>query len=505
MKDVAGSFSRYCVITINAIGIHLGLTCLLHELLSVPEKIAVATAYVVVLVVNFVLKRFYVFKAKDGRARRQLLLYTVSSVVFRGLEYSAFLLLFDLFNIQYLIANASVLVVSFVIKFFYYGTVVFTRPKPNPLQGRYKLCTEKDRMLPVVLLLSTAALCVGLWHGLPQVYVPDTHIIRNALGMAKTMDLWPTTGTFSTYPYLLAYLLLPVYGITYAVGRVTGMYGSADDFGRAVIEDPSLVYMEARVMIAVFGVVAVYYLYRTARRLSLTPAVSAGASLFLAFNPLFVQLGHHSRPWIPIIAGICFTLYHSAGICLLSRKRDYFLASLGAGLTFAMHQVGGIALIIPVAAHMALQGRRLLSLGSIAKGVAIVLLFGIFALLAGYGHNLFGGAAVDVMPTDESNFELGGQKVVLSLFTFRDMWKTVYSLFGYDPVCITLGLVGLLWGMFRRGFKGLRFALLMYSGFVLAFFLAYNNRHIRYLLPVVPALALGAAYGADRLGRSLGL
>ena len=81
---------------------------------------------------------------------------------------------------------------------------------------------SERKLLTAVLLLAAAALGTGLWHGLPQVYVPDTHIIRNALGMAKSHDLWPPAGMYSTYPYLLAYLLQPIYGVTYFAGRTFG-------------------------------------------------------------------------------------------------------------------------------------------------------------------------------------------------------------------------------------------------------------------------------------------
>jgi hypothetical protein len=136
----------------------------------------------------------------------------------------------------------------------------------------------------------------------------------------------------------------------------------------------------------------------------------------------------------------------------------------------------------------------------------MLLVFAAFAFFLGYGHKAFGGAAKGVIETEETAVDIGGQKLVLSMFTGGLAWKMIKALFGYDPAGVALGTLGLLYGLlFSGAFKGMRFALSVYCGFLLAFFLLYEGAHIRYFLPVAPALALGAALGAARLGRSLGL
>jgi hypothetical protein len=369
------------------------------------------------------------------------------------------------------------------------------------MEGRSVLFRLERWYIAAVLVLAALALGVGLWHGLPNVYVPDTHIIRNALGMAKTQNLWPPSGMYSTYPYLLSYLLLPVYAGTFILGRAMGIYASADDFGQKLIEDPTAVYLEARILIALFGLVAVIYLYRAARRMGWSHGLSAGAALLLAFSPLFVQLGHHSRPWIPMVAGVAFVLYHSAGIALSGRPRDYVLAGIGAGLTFAMHQVGCVAFLIPVAAHFAGRGREVLSGQAIRLAFLLLLLFAGAAFFLGYGHLVFGGDSVDVIATDKEAVGLGGQKLILDSFSGQRAGKTISAMFGYDPICTVLGLVGLVIGIAMAGFNGLRCALLVFGLLFTVFMLLYDNAHIRYMLPLLPALALGAALAAAKAGK----
>lgn len=364
---------------------------------------------------------------------------------------------------------------------------------------RMRFDYQDKRNTLAVLLLSAMVLGIGMWHGLPNVYIPDTHIVRNALGMAKTMDFWPPVGTYSTYPYLLAYLLIPVYGITFFIGRALGIYLSADDFGLSVIENPTVVYLEARIMVGLFGVLGVWYLYRTARRLSLNPNTALLAALLLAFNPLYVQLGHQSRPWIPLVACICFTLYHAVGIVNEARTRDYFWAAIGAGLCFSMHQVGGAAFLIPLAAHAARLGKAFFSVKGLMRAFFSAVIFTAVALFLGYGYMILGGPAVDVMPTEKASINIGGQKLVLDLFTGGRAWITIKGLFGYDPVCLVLGITGLILAFIHKGLSGARMILGVFCGFILAFFLIYQNCHIRYMLPLAPGLALGAAYLGDRL------
>lgn len=125
MKYVSQSFFRFCVMTAIAFGIHIGLPPLLHEVFHLSEELACAVALVVVFTGNYFLQRYYVYQAKEGDPRRQLLLYFLSSLGFRGAEYVTFLLVYNVLEVQYLVAYVGVLLVSFMIKFFYYGKFVF--------------------------------------------------------------------------------------------------------------------------------------------------------------------------------------------------------------------------------------------------------------------------------------------------------------------------------------------------------------------------------------------
>jgi putative flippase GtrA len=115
---------RYFVMTGVSASITLGLPFLLHEVFSVRPDIAVAIGLGTAFVVNFVTGKFYVFR-RQGSAKAQFGRFTLVSLLFRVCEYLLFLLLHNGFDVQYMIANIAVLLLSFCLKFFVYKIFVF--------------------------------------------------------------------------------------------------------------------------------------------------------------------------------------------------------------------------------------------------------------------------------------------------------------------------------------------------------------------------------------------
>jgi putative flippase GtrA len=107
----------------------LGTTAALHEIAAIPELIAAAVGLAASLVVNFAVLRLFVFRGTDIPLGRQAMMFLGSSGVFRGLEYSGFFVL-HLLGVHYLVGLVLVLGSSFVVKFFVYEKLVFSR-KPE--------------------------------------------------------------------------------------------------------------------------------------------------------------------------------------------------------------------------------------------------------------------------------------------------------------------------------------------------------------------------------------
>ena len=159
------------------------------------------------------------------------------------------------------------------------------------------------RSLAALLLLLVLPLFLRLApisHGEGRNYVPDTHIVRSALGMAQDKDLAPPAGKYSNYPYLLPYLLLPVYAAEYALGKSSGEWSDPAGFAAAVATEPGRVHLPARVLVALFGAASAWVAFRAARAMGLNVA---GVDLLRsADGPVVMEV--NSSPGLEGIEGV---------------------------------------------------------------------------------------------------------------------------------------------------------------------------------------------------------
>jgi putative flippase GtrA len=124
---------RYLVMSGVSASLSLGIPFAVHESLAVPPYIAVALGLGAAFVVNFATAKLYVFKS-NGSVGAQLGRFAFVSLLFRLGEYLAFLFVYSMLCIQYMIANISVLLLSFCLKFFVYKIFVFIHNEKH-LQG----------------------------------------------------------------------------------------------------------------------------------------------------------------------------------------------------------------------------------------------------------------------------------------------------------------------------------------------------------------------------------
>lgn len=126
IRQIAGELTRFGMITGLSALVSLGLPIVFHEVLHIGPKVAVGISQLSVLLINFLTLRAFVFRS-NGSLRRDMVRYGASAVVFRGLEYLSFLLLFELAGVFYVTALVITLAVSTVIKFIWYRFLFGTR------------------------------------------------------------------------------------------------------------------------------------------------------------------------------------------------------------------------------------------------------------------------------------------------------------------------------------------------------------------------------------------
>jgi len=101
-------------------------TVFLHEIFFISTRFAYAAGLATATLLNFHLCRTKVFKSA-GNSWLQLIIFVLSSLLFRSLEFSAFIIQEMTINIPYLFAIIIIQGITFFIKFIYYRRLVFER------------------------------------------------------------------------------------------------------------------------------------------------------------------------------------------------------------------------------------------------------------------------------------------------------------------------------------------------------------------------------------------
>lgn len=125
LRDVAGSAVRFGVAACVCFVVNLGLTIGLHELIGLPEEVAFAIAIASVLVISFMMLRFWVYPEQTLGIGRQFLAHLTTNLGFRVTEYVTFLLLHSVLGLYYVYATIIVMGIAFPTKFLFYRLVVF--------------------------------------------------------------------------------------------------------------------------------------------------------------------------------------------------------------------------------------------------------------------------------------------------------------------------------------------------------------------------------------------
>ena len=117
---MANALFRWAQLSCASFVVNFGLTVVLHEWGRMSAEAAFAMALAVVLVMNFLLMRWYVYQTKASAIWQQFGLYLCSAIVFRAAEYGAFLLWHTWYGNDYRVAVVGISVISSGVKFFYY-------------------------------------------------------------------------------------------------------------------------------------------------------------------------------------------------------------------------------------------------------------------------------------------------------------------------------------------------------------------------------------------------
>ena len=187
--------------------------------------------------------------------------------------------------------------------------------------------------LGLILLVALGWRLHNIGFGLPSMYDPDEPIFMiTALRMLAEGTLNP--GWFghpgSTTIYLVALIDA---GIAW-FGLASGRYADIGEFSRAAYANPALLFVPARVAMALLGTLSVWLTYALGRRLH-GSATGLIAAALLAINALHIAWSQVIRTDIHASVFMLASLLFAARIAERGKLRDYLLAGAFAGLATA--------------------------------------------------------------------------------------------------------------------------------------------------------------------------
>ncbi|MBK7877871.1 MAG: glycosyltransferase family 39 protein [Planctomycetes bacterium] len=372
-----------------------------------------------------------------------------------------------------------------------------TQPQSTP---RTSGLAAKLAALFVLVVLPFFLRAAPVEHGLPRNYVPDTHMVRSALGMAKEKDLVPPVNRYSTYPNLLPYLLLPCYAAQYALGRATGEWKGSGEYGEHLLDHPEDAQVIGRWLVVLFGALTPLVVFKATRAAGLGRGAWIAAFL-VATCLLHVQFSTQERPWVPLVFFMALAAWPAALYAESGRAKHLALSSVAAGLSFACHQGGVPAIGIPALAWLfGPIGWRGDALAQRARQIGLVaLVFVVVSVPIGHPYWLRYGLTP---PEAAVGGELAAQKGGLSIgglgfipeMRLDSVTRLSGAFFGYDPVIVLLGLAGFTLAWKEKRARPLMLFALLWA----AVFLPQQSDHVRYLLPLAVFLAWPAGMLAER-------
>jgi hypothetical protein len=350
-----------------------------------------------------------------------------------------------------------------------------------------------------VCLLAFGLRVIGLQYGLPAVYHPDeVSIMARALSFAR--------GTLNPhnflYPTFYFYVLFAWVGVYLAFVWLSGRVASIGALQQLYFTDPTGIYTAGRALGVAAGTATIAVLYRLAVRLT-DHRTAIAAAIFLAVSPLHVRDSHYVKHDVAatlavVLAYLAMTRVWPSARPEGPRQRDTLLAGAACGVAFSTHYYC-VFLAIPLALVI-VQGWR-------ARGAATCLR----QLVCGGTASLVIFLALSpflvVEPLTAWRDITANRQIVIDRAVtagafapaaryLEMLWTDAVG----QPVAL-LGLVGVLWMLASVPARAI---LLLAFPVPFLLFIANTAPASRYLNPVLPFLALFAAWALSKLMSRVG-
>ena len=361
------------------------------------------------------------------------------------------------------------------------------------------ISTKKDWIsLGIITAIALALRLWGIRFGLPYTYhIDEPFFISGALNLGTGI-----VGKQDAVPGLVN-ILFGEYGTFYVVGRMLKLFSSLSSFEQFYRSDPTAFYLLGRLTSALLGALTTLTVFGLGKQI-FDHRVGLVGAVLLAGAFLHVRDSHYAVP--DVTATFLVATSVLAAVMTLKKNSTLYLL-ISAGL-------GGIALatkwtmwpvVVPsglAVYYLAQQRTPERTVGNwlrlaILAGLMFLISFGLFSFEIFVNPTAY----LDYARTEIANGAQGG----FSIWQVDNLpgWIFYLKTLGYGTgwallAFATGGAVGLIVAAFRRRESTL-ITFLVFPLVYLLFMGSTRHYFARYALPLIPFLALSAAWAADRL------
>ncbi|MFA6106361.1 MAG: glycosyltransferase family 39 protein [Patescibacteria group bacterium] len=335
----------------------------------------------------------------------------------------------------------------------------------------------------------------------------EAPLLSAALKMIAGHSLRPNYPSFY-HLSLGAYLYLPFFAIALFIMRLSGLFPSLAALERFGQVEFAKFLPLGRFISVLAGLACLYFLYRISKKLFNNKLVSLLSVFLLSSSLLFIQASHFARVWLPQTLTVLLALYMIIDFYQApsAKIKHYLWCGLSIGLAFGTHVVGIFAYVSFLAAHYLKNKKEKIKniiinpyFWSANLIFTVVYLIVYFLNTYGFIHYLGGlfpnpnkmlNLSETFSPLVDRSAPLvpdGSNTISKSIFYYLGaLWQS-------DPLLLTGALFGSVVMFFKK-----RDIFLILASFVFVYFFAISSISIkiaRYLLPILPVLALFSAFG----------
>lgn len=338
-----------------------------------------------------------------------------------------------------------------------------------------------------MLVLAALIRFWGITAGAPyRLGTDEPFVVGTAMRIMQSGDFNPH---FFHYGGLTIYLHTMVASVWFMIGAVDGRWASLG----GVWIGPFL--PAARAVTAALGTATVWLVYRAGLRIG--PRAALIGAFVMAVLPQHVRESHYALTDTPLTLLVTLTLLLSLRATEQRTLRSVLAAGVAAGLTAAVKYNGGLALVMPLVACLALP------VGMRARAALLAVGAGLAGFLAGAPYTVLDLPAFlndfAYLAQSYNHPTPMGEVAVVYMKHLRNWFGFGTTLRDAGYLMLVLAAVGAARLAVRRGLPLTRTAAAVLLLFPLLHFLVLCREGSlifgRYLLPLAPMLALAVGTG----------